>query len=269
MGNSSSSGKYFKNFKFDGENCAAYGYGSFESSNIAPEDLINKSVITKIEIWKVPLLEWIPFDFGLLYHAYLVLQTRTRIGGTEQMLRWSFEKNTKRIYLQYSTANVTDVITKFEKENRLTRSFWSPHKLDEYELEQDMQMNDIFTVCVKTGNSLFYDMIFSNCKDFAQDIFNDINKKLRRDFEACGFKSYMMKNVSNALFQPKRLILDIWIRLHIISFCYLQCMFAPIYWTLFIRELSYGSLSKFEIYNIMDEPKKSNKSRFIQIYDYE
>lgn len=251
MGNSSSSGNYFKNFKFDGRNCAAYGYGLFESPNIAPEDLIKKSVITKIEIWKVPLLEWIPFDFGLLYHAYLVLHTKTRIGGTEETLRWSFEKNTKCIYLQYSTAYATDVITKFEKKNRLTRSFWTPHKLDECELKQGMPMNDIFTVYLKTGNSDFYDLIRRNCKHFAQEIFDDIDWKFRpSELKACGVRSYIMKNVRDALFQPKRLILDIWIRLQIISFCYLHCMFAPIYWTLFIRELSYGSLSKFEITRI-------------------
>ena len=150
---SSGSGNYFENFEFDGKKCTAYGHGILKDQKYIARDLVDQAVITKIEIWKVPLLEWIPFDFGLLYHAYLVLQTKTCVKGTDVGLRWSFEKNTKRIFLQYSTTNSTDVITKFQTENRLSQSFWKPQKLDEYELEQEMPMTDIFSVYLQTGNS--------------------------------------------------------------------------------------------------------------------
>ena len=245
---SSGSVKSFTRFQFDGQMCGYHRHGSslfLESIFKDPKKSIDHSVITKIEIWKVPLVEWFPFDFGLFYHAFLVFETKTGV-TTDANLRWSFEKDAEKISLQYSSIHGNDVIEKFGRNKRLPRGLWKPQKLVEYKLKQEMPMENIFSVYLDTENSKYYNFITKNCQDFAQDIFNDmISKKYKSFCKACGrgFGSY----VRDMLSRPVGFIANICIRLQIIGFCYLNSMFATMYWSLFITELTclYGSHSKF------------------------
>ena len=245
---SSGSVKSFADFQFDGRKCAWIRHGSasfLKSIKDDPGELVDQSVITKIEIWKVPLIEWIPFDIGLFYHAFLVFETKTVVNGKDANLRWSFEKDAEKISLQYSSIHSNSVIDKFGRNKRLPKGLWKPQKLDEYELKQEMPMEKIFSVYLDTGNSEDYKVITKNCQIFAKDIFNNISKKYRSDCKAYryGFRSYVRDFFS----RPVGLIANICIRLQMIGFCYLNSMFVTMYWSLFITELTclYGSNSKF------------------------
>jgi hypothetical protein len=54
--------------------------------------------IESVTVWKVPLFEWLPTDFGVLYHAYLVIRTNNTLNGELQY--WSLEKNPNFMILQ-------------------------------------------------------------------------------------------------------------------------------------------------------------------------
>ena len=121
MGSGSSSqspksGDYFKNYKFKGYECKIY-YGKEIRKFLNPvseqyiqraiKNTVNTSRITKIELWKVPLafVQWLPSDFGLFFHAYLVFKTNEGneiLSKASGELYWSFEKNAERIHLQLS-----------------------------------------------------------------------------------------------------------------------------------------------------------------------
>ena len=235
---SSSSADYFKNFKFEGREWKLYKYGLLqfidrEGEEHLKEEIIRKSTVTRIELWKVPLFEWLPSDFGLFYHAYLVLKTK-RLLQREETLYWSLEKNRERVHLQLSYG-IGDVIGNFALSSRLFGNYWKPQKIDEYTPDSIMTVEEIFSVYLKSENSKFYDVLLSNCKHFAQDIFNAMCKDFKRDsFEACSFKSYIFNNVKELLLNPTSTCLNLYIRAVCIRYCYLNSLYLTIYLSFFI-----------------------------------
>ena len=120
----------------------------------------------------------------------------------------------------------------------MSSNFWEPQKLDES--ESDTTFSEIFDVYKKSKNYTFYDMISSNCKHFAQDIFNAICKDSKREqkwicpFDASSFDAFIFNNVKNILSNKSRMLVDLFIRAHIIYRCHLNRLFVTAYLFLFI-----------------------------------
>ena len=148
------------NLKFKGNEIFLIRYGLLKGvENHCIEEEMLKSTITRIELWKVPLCELLPSDFGLFYHAYLILETKRLLEGEtipkDGPLYWALEKNRKQINLQLSHGR-SNVVEMFCLKRRLSGNYWEPQKLDEYTFDSKMEMSKIFSHYVKSGHGRLY-----------------------------------------------------------------------------------------------------------------
>ena len=211
--------------------------------------------INRMELWKVPLFEWLPSDFGFLYHAYLVFQTEDQ-GRTSY---WSFEKTSdQKVHIQES-ADKNDVIEFVAGKRRLQNCFWRPQQMVyvENHCKNMIKIKHMFHETFRKFRCRCLDT-----KYFAKDAFDLLCTANNSSDEVFTNTSYILDTVKNALIFPFKSYLK---TSAFIVFCLYKSLYVAAFWGI---SYQLSCIRYFSDY-MTDEPKKSNESRFIQIYDYE
>lgn len=209
--------------------------------------------INRMELWKVPLFEWLPCDFGFLYHAYLVFQTEDQ-GETSY---WSIEKTSdQKIHIQES-AYPNDVIQFVAGKRRLQNRFWRPRQIAYF--ANDFKIKNMIEI-----KRMFYEVpqyLRLRCLDtkyFAKDAFNLLwTGKISCDY-VFSTSSYILDTVKNVIVFPPKYYIEL--SAYIVLYLY-KSLYVAAFWGIF-HMLS--SIRGFSFYRSTEEPKESHeKSRFI------
>jgi hypothetical protein len=213
--------------------------------------------IKRIELWKVPIFEWLPTDLGFLYHTYVVFQTEEQ----DRAMYWSFEKTWDQKLEFQKSGDKRDVIDRVSGKPRLLRRYWSPQRITHVEdISTNMiQMKHMFYETPKYSRVSFLDS-----KYFAQDAFNLMCPHNESYFETGRVKAYLLESVKTVLKYP----LNFYIHATVFFFCYYNLnLFVAAYWTLIVK------LSPIELFANKPETlilrENRIKSRFTKVYDYE
>jgi hypothetical protein len=132
--------------------------------------------IESVAIWKVPLFEWLPIDFGMFYHAYLVIETNNTLNGELQY--WSFEKNTKFLILQQTPQwTKRNVVNNLFGKPRLKGTYWKPTLLSEGFFNDASyppapSLSKFYFSAEMRLHNHKYDLMFLNCQHFTMEMFN-------------------------------------------------------------------------------------------------
>ena len=145
--------------------------------------------IENIAVWKVPLFEWLPTDFGIFYHAYLVLETIDTYG---EFHYWSFEKNSNFLILQQTPwATHRNVVDYIHGKPRLRGKYWKPTLLLEEEfIIAASTLFNFYKSAEMQRHYHQYDLMFLNCKHFAQEMFNLLTHKEKWD---CSIETVLLQ----------------------------------------------------------------------------
>ena len=229
-------------------------YPQFELSCF---DFNFRNDIKHMELWKVPLFEWLPVDLGFLYHAYIVFETEDK----ENTTYWSLEKAVdQKVHIQQS-AHKNDVIEYFAGKRRLRNFFWRPHR---------MTYIGNCHVNIIEMKHLFYEhpkYVRFRCLDtkyFAQDAFNLLctgNNTCNEVFSTTG---YILDSVKNALNFPFEYYLK---ASAYIVFCFYNSLYAAGYLGIFCMLSCIRSCSDDQKTAMPTD--SSIKSRFQRIYKYD
>jgi hypothetical protein len=132
-------------------------------------DQVDELKITHAAIYKVPLLEDLPSDYGFLYHAFVVFRTspESRRGSW-----WSIEKTIRSLVVQRSHVK-EDILDFRDGEKRWETLKGLPRVL--IEDSTSMSLQDFFVFLHNSGElNNDYHGINANCQDFAKKIFNEL-----------------------------------------------------------------------------------------------
>ena len=193
----SASGLLFGGFRNDTTKYSTYPDCPYNSTQFNDVTFVYFTLFYRIEniaVWKVPLFEWMPTDFGIFYHAYLVLETIDTYGNFHY---WSFEKNSKFLILQ-QTPWVTkrNVVNGLNGKPRLKGNYWKPTLLieEEFIIAASTLFNFYNSAEIKRHNNK-YNLMFLNCKHFTQEMFNLLTHKEKWD---CSIETILL-NAYNSL----------------------------------------------------------------------
>ena len=183
-----SSGAMFSGFRRDTTLYGTYPDCTFNSTQLNAVTFLYYLMLYRIEsiaVWKVPLFEWLPTDFGIFFHAYLVIETRDT---DSEFHYWSFEKNSKLLLLQQTPwGTKRNVVNGLNGKPRLRGNYWKPTLLieEEYIIASHLLFNFYKSAEIQRHNHK-YDLMFLNCQHFAQEMFNMLTHKEKWD---CSYKA--------------------------------------------------------------------------------
>ena len=186
-----SSGALFSGFRRDTTLYSTYPDCIFNSTQLNDVTFVYSLMLYRIEsiaVWKVPLFEWLPTDFGIFFHAYLIIETRDT---DSEFHYWSFEKNSKLLLLQQTPwGTKRNVVNGLNGKPRLRGNYWKPTLLieEEYIIIASHLLFNFYKSAEIQRHNHKYDLMFLNCQHFAQEMFNMLTYKEKWD---CSYKALL------------------------------------------------------------------------------
>ena len=131
-------------------------------------DHVGDLVITQTAIYKIPLTESLPSDYGFLYHAFVVFNTPESPAAPW----WSIEKTIRSLIIQRSS-NKDEVLDFRDGEKRWDSLRGLPRVV--VEDKSRMLLSELLQFLHDSGEiNHDYHGINANCQDFAKMIFNKL-----------------------------------------------------------------------------------------------